>query len=93
LVPEPATKPATTTGSDNATVAPAGHDAPTGHDRDGASGWKPAANHSEVARTVDRLLLPAGWTVVEKGSSHESGENPSSSATDRPASGWKGVQR
>jgi hypothetical protein len=77
MVPEPSAKPATATSDD----------------RDGTSGWKAPADHSGVARAVDRLVLPAGWNVVDKGSSHESGQNPSSTATDRPASGWKGVQR
>jgi len=76
-VPEPSAKPA----------------AATSDDRDGTSGWKPSADHSGVARAVDRLVLPAGWNAVDKGSSHESGQNPSSAATDRPASGWKGIQR
>jgi outer membrane protein TolC len=58
-----------------------------------AGGWTVPANQSRVARAVDRLVLPAGWNAVEKGSSYESGENPSSTATDRSASGWKGVQR
>ena len=35
-------------------------------------------------------MLPAGWNAVEQGSSHESGQNPSSTATDRSASGWTG---
>jgi outer membrane protein TolC len=103
VAPEPPVKPASTTGDDSTTVAPTGRGtvgateretvAPTSGDRDGASGWKAKAGQSRAARTADQLVLPAGWTVVEKGSSHESGENPSSTATDRPASGWKGIQR
>ena len=106
IAPEPAIRPAAAGKGDSTTVAPTGGFAPTGNvaptgydrpkggadDRDGTSGWKPSANRSGVARAVDRLVLPAGWNAVEKGSSHESGENPSSTATDWSASGWKGVQ-
>ncbi len=82
---------AASTGSVAATayVRPSGNS----EDRSSKNGWKPSASQSAVARAVDRLVLPAGWNAVEKGSSNESGQNPSSTATDRPASGWKGVQR
>jgi outer membrane protein TolC len=56
-------------------------------------GWKRAPNGSAAARRVDRDLLPAGWTVVEKGNSRESGQDPPSAAVDWSASGWKRVQR
>jgi len=39
------------------------------------------------------LVVPVGWTAVEKGSGHESGENSPSAPIDWSASGWKGVQR
>jgi outer membrane protein TolC len=95
IVPEPEDKPAAATKGDSTTVAPAGHAGARRNtdDRDSVSGWKPPANQSRVARAVDRLVLPAGWNAVVKGSDHESGQNPSSTATDRSASGWKGVQR
>lgn len=60
--------------------------------REGAGGWKAVPNGS-AARKVDRELLPVGWTAVEKDRSRESGENPSSSAVDWSASGWKRAQR
>jgi outer membrane protein TolC len=72
----------------------------TSDERDRSGGWQAPASQSRVTRAVDRLVLPAGWNAVDntrrnvdKSSSHESGENPSSAATDRSASGWKGVQR
>ena len=87
LAPEPATE------GGNTTVAPTGA-APTRSSGggDGAGGWQAVPNGS-AARRVDRELLPAGWTVAEKGSNHESGENPPSPAVDWSATGWKRVQR
>ncbi len=41
----------------------------------------------------ENRVVPVGWTAVEGGRGHESGENPSSAAIDWSASGWKGVQR
>jgi outer membrane protein TolC len=55
-------------------------------------GWKSAPNRS-AARRTDRELLPAGWTVAEKGRSRESGQNSSSPAVDWSASGWKRAER
>jgi outer membrane protein TolC len=51
-----------------------------------ASGWK-------TAKTVDRQVAAAGWTVPEKNGNHESGTNPPTAGVDRSASGWKGIQR
>jgi outer membrane protein TolC len=62
-------------------------------DRQPDDGWKPTPNGAAAARRVDRNLLPAGWTVAQKGNSRESGQNPPSSATDWSASGWKRAQR
>jgi outer membrane protein TolC len=94
----PVRKPAATTGSDRAPVAPAAHinTAPAGstrNGRDGVSGWKAAPGRTGVARTVDRMLLPAGWTVAAGAGSHEAGENPAAAASDGSASGWKAAQR
>jgi outer membrane protein TolC len=76
-------------------VAPADSAAPAAkpEDRNSQSGWRAPAKQSAVARAVDRLVLPAGWNAVEQGGSHEPGQNPSPTATDRSASGWTGVQR
>ncbi len=55
-----------------------------------AADWRPARNadsQSAAQTPANRQVRPAGWTVVEKGSSYESGENPP------PAPGWTGVQR
>jgi outer membrane protein TolC len=83
--PEPAAKPAAT--GERTTSAPASRS------RGGTGGgWKAASNGS-ATRMVDRELLPAGWTAVEKDRNREFGQNPSSSSVDWSASGWTRVQR
>ena len=43
-------------------------------------------------RSVDGQVTPAGWITVGERSKHEYRADPSPPATDRPASGWKGLQ-
>jgi outer membrane protein TolC len=90
-------------GNGGATVAPTQGEpalAPEPAEKAPASGggesdgqWKAASKGSAAARRVDRELLPAGWTVAEKGGNHEPNENPPSPAVDWSAAGWKRVQR
>ncbi len=66
------------------------------------SGKKPTKGWTAMAtmptnskgRMIDRQVAAAGWAAVEKGSDDEAAaEDLSSIKLDRPASGWKGVQR
>lgn len=57
---------------------------------DAKAGWTTAK--ISAPRTVDKQLKQTSWTTAEKAASHESGSNPSSAATNRSASGWKGIQ-
>ncbi len=58
-------------------------------------GWKAVASMPTTpkSRLIDREITAAGWTTVEKSRNDEAGKDLSSIKLDRPASGWKGVQR
>jgi len=42
--------------------------------------------------SVDGQVTPAGWTTTGESGKHEYRADPSPPATDRPATGWKGIQ-
>ena len=86
LPSEPAAEPQKSAAGDSTTAAPAKGDVWTALAQ--PSLGQPSNDHRD-----DGQATAAGWNAVERGSSHESGEDPSPAATDRSASGWKGVQR
>ena len=69
-----------------------------------STGWSPvqAVGHAAAvepasSKSTSSTSAAAKWTAVKASNSvdtwHESGATPTTAATDRPASGWKGVQR
>jgi outer membrane protein TolC len=56
-------------------------------------GWNAVMAMPSAVKKADRQVVDDHWITAEKASYDEPSVNPPAASVDRPASGWKGIQR